>query len=131
MKRGGNGNTNTAVLQRQLEDPQARILVTTIQKLAVFIRKNPRHPVFKQHVVIIFDECHRSQFGDMHTAIAKHFKNYHLFGFTGTPIFAANASAGKHPYLRTTSQAFGDRLHTYTIVDAINDGNVLPSASTM
>ena len=125
-KGAANGNTNTAVLQRQLEDPQARILVTTIQKLAVFIRKNPRHPVFKQHVVIIFDECHRSQFGDMHTAIAKHFKNYHLFGFTGTPIFAANASAGKHPDLRTTSQAFGDRLHTYTIVDAINDGNVLP-----
>lgn len=125
-KGAANGNTNTAVLQRQLEDPQARILVTTIQKLAVFIRKNPRHPVFKQHVVIIFDECHRSQFGDMHTAIAKHFKNYHLFGFTGTPIFAVNASAGKHPDLRTTSQAFGDRLHTYTIVDAINDGNVLP-----
>ena len=125
-KGAANGNTNTAVLQRQLEDPQARILVTTIQKLAVFIRKNPRHPVFKQHVVIIFDECHRSQFGDMHTAIAKHFKNYHLFGFTGTPIFAANASAGKHPDLRTTSQAFVDRLHTYTIVDAINDGNVLP-----
>lgn len=125
-KGAANGNTNTVVLQRQLEDPQARILVTTIQKLAVFIRKNPRHPVFKQHVVIIFDECHRSQFGDMHTAIAKHFKNYHLFGFTGTPIFAANASAGKHPDLRTTSQAFGDRLHTYTIVDAINDGNVLP-----
>ena len=88
-KGAANGNTNTAVLQRQLEDPQARILVTTIQKLSVFIRKNPRHPVFKQHVVIIFDECHRSQFGDMHTAIAKHLKNYHLFGFTGTPIFAA------------------------------------------
>ena len=125
-KGAANGNTNTAVLQRQLEDPQARILVTTIQKLAVFIRKNPRHPVFKQHVVIIFDECHRSQFGDMHTAIAKHFKNYHLFGFTGTPIFAANASAGKHPDLRPTSQAFGDRLQADTIVDAINDGNVLP-----
>ena len=88
--------------------------------------KRQGHPVFEKHVVIIFDECHRSQFGDMHKAIAKAFKNYHLFGFTGTPIFAVNAGAGKNPDLRTTQQAFGDKLHTYTIVDAINDGNVLP-----
>jgi len=77
-------------------------------------------------VVIIFDECHRSQFGDMHADIAGHFKRYHLFGFTGTPIFADNAGAGGKPTLRTTEQVFGDRLHTYTIVDAINDKNVLP-----
>lgn len=125
-KGAANSNTNTAILQRQLESPDARIIITTIQKLAVFIRKNKTHPVYRQHVVIIFDECHRSQFGDMHQAITKHFKNYHLFGFTGTPIFAVNAQSGKNPDLRTTEQAFGDKLHTYTIVDAINDGNVLP-----
>ena len=72
------------------------------------------------------DECHRSQFGQMHTNIIKHFKNYHIFGFTGTPIFAVNAGTGGNPELRTTEQAFGAKLHTYTIVDAINDGNVLP-----
>ena len=72
------------------------------------------------------DECHRSQFGDMHQAITKSFKNYHIFGFTGTPIFAANAGSGSNPLLRTTEQAFGEKLHTYTIVDAIIDENVLP-----
>lgn len=77
-------------------------------------------------MVIIFDECHRSQFGDMHQAVTKSFKKYHLFGFTGTPIFAINAGVGKNPNLKTTEQAFGDKLHTYTIVDAINDKNVLP-----
>jgi type I restriction enzyme R subunit len=76
--------------------------------------------------VIIFDECHRSQFGDMHKAITKAFKKYFLFGFTGTPIFAINASSSNRPDLKTTEQAFGDKLHTYTIVDAINDKNVLP-----
>ena len=76
--------------------------------------------------MIIFDECHRSQFGDMHTAITRAFKRYHLFGFTGTPIFAVNATSGGNPRLRTTEQAFGERLHTYTIVDAITDKNVLP-----
>ena len=75
---------------------------------------------------MIFDECHRSQFGEMHQKITKAFKRYHLFGFTGTPIFAKNAGRGGNPLLRTTEQAFGDKLHTYTIVDAINDGNVLP-----
>jgi len=75
---------------------------------------------------LIFDECHRSQFGEMHQAITKSFKNYHIFGFTGTPIFAANASSSGNPLFRTTEQTFGDKLHTYTIVDAINDGNVLP-----
>ena len=90
------------------------------------VLKNRKHPVYQSHVVIIFDECHRSQFGEMHQAITKHFKNYHLFGFTGTPIFADNASSSGNPKLRTTEQAFGDKLHTYTIVDAIRDGNVLP-----
>lgn len=77
-------------------------------------------------MVLIFDECHRSQFGDMHIKITKNFKNYHIFGFTGTPIFAKNSQSGGNPNLRTTEQAFGDQLHAYTIVDAINDGNVLP-----
>lgn len=125
-KGAANSNTSTAVLKRQLEDDNARIIITTIQKLATFIKKNAGHSVFDKRVVIIFDECHRSQFGDMHQAITKYFKKYHLFGFTGTPIFAVNAGVSKNPTLRTTEQAFGDQLHTYTIVDAINDKNVLP-----
>lgn len=139
-KGAANGNKNTAVLKKQLEDDNARIIVTTIQKLDIFSAKNPQHPVRNKHVVLVFDECHRSQFGDMHTRIVggqikkgekyvkvdKYFKNYHVFGFTGTPIFAVNAKTGGNPNLRTTEQAFGEKLHTYTIVDAINDGNVLP-----
>ena len=125
-KGAANSNTSTAILKRQLEDDGAKIIITTIQKLATFIKKNTAHAVFDKRVVIIFDECHRSQFGDMHLAITKYFRKYHLFGFTGTPIFAINAGTGKKPTLRTTEQAFGDQLHTYTIVDAINDRNVLP-----
>ena len=125
-KGAANSNTSTAILKRQLEDDNAKIIITTIQKLATFIKKNAGHAVFDKHVVIIFDECHPSQFGDMHLAITKYFRKYHLFGFTGTPIFAVNAGVGKKPTLRTTEQAFGDQLHTYTIVDAINDRNVLP-----
>ena len=128
-----NGNSSTAVLQRQLENKDKsgghhdyRIIVTTIQKLSIFIQKNKNHPVFQERVVIIFDECHRSNFGEMHTAITKNFKKYHMFGFTGTPIFAQNAGTGGDMRLKTTQQAFGDKLHTYTIVNAINDGNVLP-----
>ena len=120
------GTTNTAHLKRRLEDPGSRIIVTTIQKLATFVKQNAGHAIYSGHVVLIFDECHRSQFGEMHTAIEKAFSRYHLFGFTGTPIFAANAGASGSVALRTTEQAFGDRLHTYTIVDAINDKNVLP-----
>lgn len=142
-KGAANGNTSTQVLQRQLEDRDAKgnphtykIIITTIQKLALFVARNKGHEIFQKHVVLIFDECHRSQFGDMHEDITKYFKNYHLFGFTGTPIFAANASTRGKPTLKTTPQAFGGEpdangkkvlpLHTYTIVDAINDNNVLP-----
>jgi type I restriction enzyme, R subunit len=125
-KGAANSNTSTRVLKRQLEDPNARIIVTTIQKLSTFVNGNKGHEIYDGHLVIIFDECHRSQFGDMHTAITKAFKRYHLFGFTGTPIFAANSASGGNPRLRTTEQAFGDKLHTYTIVDAITDKNVLP-----
>ena len=140
-------NTSTAVLQRQLEDRDEKgnyhpykIIVTTIQKLDIFITKNPKHPVRNSHIVLIFDECHRSQFGDMHTRIVggtiikkektikvdRYFRNYHIFGFTGTPIFPENSPGGRNPLLKTTEQIFGDKLHTYTIVNAINDGNVLP-----
>ena len=125
-KGAANSNTSTRILQKQLENPNARIIITTIQKLDVFVRKNKAHDIYRKNIVIIFDECHRSQFGDMHNKITKAFKNYHIFGFTGTPIFAVNAGNGGNPLLRTTPQAFGDKLHTYTIVDAINDGNVLP-----
>ena len=135
-KGAANSNTSTAVLKRQLEDPAAKIIITTIQKLSTFIKKNPAHPVYQSHVVLIFDECHRSQFGDMHTAIVRHFKKYHLFGFTGTPIFSVNAPSGGKGAMKTTPQLFGGEpdgqgnpvrpLHTYTIVDAINDHNVLP-----
>ncbi len=125
-KGAANSNSNTAILKKQLEDPKANIIITTIQKLSVLIKKQKNHHVFSQHIVIIFDECHRSQFGDMHTAITKTFKKYHLFGFTGTPIFAVNSSSNSRADLRTTEQAFGAKLHTYTIVDAITDKNVLP-----
>lgn len=125
-KGAANSNTSTTILKKQLENPDCRIIITTIQKLATFIKKNTAHDVYDKRVVIIFDECHRSQFGDMHMAITKKFKKYHLFGFTGTPIFALNSGTNKNPNLRTTDQAFGDQLHSYTIVDAINDKNVLP-----
>lgn len=126
QKGAANGNTSTQVLQRQLEDDSSKIIITTIQKLGLFVSRNKQHDIYKKRVVLIFDECHRSQFGDMHTAITRAFKHYHLFGFTGTPIFAANSSSGGNPLLKTTEQAFGLKLHSYTIVDAINDGNVLP-----
>jgi len=125
-KGAANSNSNTSILKKQLEDPNANIIITTIQKLSVLIKKQKNHAAFYQHIVIIFDECHRSQFGDMHTAITKTFKKYYLFGFTGTPIFAVNSSSNSRADLRTTEQAFGIKLHTYTIVDAITDKNVLP-----
>ncbi|MCP3425307.1 type I restriction endonuclease subunit R [Rothia sp. AR01] len=125
-KGAANSNASTAILKQQLEDPNARIIITTIQKLSTFIKANRGHEVFSGHAVIIFDECHRSQFGDMHTDITRAFKRYNLFGFTGTPIFAANSGSGGNPLLKTTEQAFGDKLHTYTVMDAITDKNVLP-----
>ncbi|MDD2516507.1 MAG: type I restriction endonuclease subunit R, partial [Candidatus Gracilibacteria bacterium] len=125
-KGAANSNTNTAKLQQQLENPNAKIIITTIQKLDKFIKKNKGHGIFDGEIVLIFDECHRSQFGDMHKAITESFKKYYIFGFTGTPIFAINSSSTGHFDLKTTTQAFGEQLHTYTIVDAIADKNVLP-----
>ncbi|MBR5824930.1 MAG: type I restriction endonuclease subunit R [Paludibacteraceae bacterium] len=125
-KGAANSNTNTEILNRQLSDADTKIIITTIQKLSKLVNKYQRHAAYGKHIVFIFDECHRSQFGEMHAAIVKRFKMYHLFGFTGTPIFAQNAGSGSRFDLRTTEQAFGEKLHTYTIVDAISDNNVLP-----
>ena len=125
-KGAANSNSSTKVLERQLRDPKAHIIITTIQKLSTFIKKNKDHEIYTRQIVIIFDECHRSQFGDMHAAIVKSFKQYYMFGFTGTPIFSMNAGARTNPKYFTTEQIFGDQLHSYTIVDAINGKNVLP-----
>jgi len=125
-KGAANASTSTAQLSKHLADPDRHIVITTIQKLARLVQSEKGHAVYDGHVVLIFDECHRSQFGDMHASITKAFKRYNLFGFTGTPIFAENAGTGGNPTLKTTEQAFGEKLHTYTIVDAITDKNVLP-----
>ena len=126
-KGAANSNISTKVLEKQLSDKKSRIVITTIQKLSTFIKRNREHAVYNRQIVIIFDECHRSQFGDMHKSIVRYFKQYYIFGFTGTPIFPLNAGVNsKNPNYATTEQTFGDQLHTYTIVDAINDKNVLP-----
>ncbi len=123
-----NATGNTQMLVKQLADPDTKLIVTTIQKLDIAI-KNERHAgrmedVRDSRIVFIFDECHRSQFGETHRNITEYFTNYQLFGFTGTPIFADNAT-GNGLGKRTTKDLFGDRLHEYVITDAINDGNVL------
>lgn len=125
-KGAANSNSSTAILERQLRGTKEKIIITTIQKLSSFIKKFKEHPVYNKQVAIIFDECHRSQFGDMHAAIVSSFKKYYMVGFTGTPIFPANAGSVRNPKFFTTEQTFGDQLHSYTIVDAINDKNVLP-----
>ncbi len=120
-----NSNTSTKILKEQLEDSNAKIIITTIQKLDKFVKSHLKgHAIFNEEVVMIFDECHRSQLGSMHQAITKAFKKYHLFGFTGTPIFVENCD--KNNPLGTTEQKFGECLHQYTIIDAIRDKNVLP-----
>lgn len=117
-----NGNSNYKILKKQLNDPNCNIIITTIQKLSILLKKKEENvDVLDKNVVLIFDECHRSQFGDMREVINKRFKRYMIFGFTGTPIFPKNAGGA----LQTTEQAFGDKLHTYTIINAINDKNVL------
>ena len=126
QKGAANSNTSTKILEAQLGDPNAKIIITTIQKLGVFVSRTADHPIYRARTVLVFDECHRSQFGELHRKITKAFRKYHIFGFTGTPIFAANAASPSVGTVRTTPQAFGDQLHAYTIVDAIRDGNVLP-----
>ena len=141
-------NTNTAALVRRLlsEDYADKVIVTTIQKLGLALdetskrnkqRKKNDQPTYKQmlaplsdkRIVFIFDECHRSQFGENHKAIKEFFPKAQLFGFTGTPIFEANASLQKitdtQASMRTTADLFQKQLHAYTITHAIEDGNVL------
>ena len=136
-----NSNSSSKILLKQIKDDNATIIITTIQKLSNLMKPNfydkdekLREILTKENIVLIFDECHRSQFGDMHTLITKRIKKYMMFGFTGTPIFAINASAGSK--YKTTAQLFGGELdengkptkalHTYTIINAIRDKNVLP-----
>lgn len=114
------GSSDTLALQRNLEKDDRRIIVTTIQKLNQFIRQNPTHEVYQKNCVLIFDECHRSQFGDAQKRITGNFKNYFQFGFTGTPIVEENAYNSL-----TTSSVFGDCLHKYIIRHAIQDKKVL------
>lgn len=115
-----NGSKDTKELKKSIEKNDNRIVVTTIQKLNEFVKKNPNHPIYDKHCVLIFDECHRSQFGDAQKNIRKSFKKYYQFGFTGTPIFPENSLKGD-----TTSGTFGAQLHSYVITDAIRDGKVL------
>lgn len=115
-----NGSENTAGLLRNIEKDDNKIIVTTIQKLNNLIKSNSQLPIYKKQVVFIFDECHRSQFGEAQKNITKNFKHYYQFGFTGTPIFRENSLDGT-----TTASVFGSQLHSYVITDAIRDNKVL------
>ncbi|EMQ6244993.1 type I restriction endonuclease subunit R [Campylobacter upsaliensis] len=124
QKGAATGSKSTKELQSRLNstDKNHKIIITTIQKLSRFIAQVEKdHTIFNEHIVMIFDECHRSQFGQMQKDITKAFKKLYLFGFTGTPIFAANALG-----YETTQRVFGECLHRYTIIHAIRDHNVLP-----
>ena len=155
-----NSNSSSAILRRQLADEDSKIIITTIQKLSNLLKRKPEistmskeermieerlQEQLKNNIVMIFDECHRSQFGEMREIINRKFKKYMIFGFTGTPIFPQNLPAGaaviknnkeeRKIRFATTAQIFGGEpdengkltkpLHTYNIIDAINDGNVL------
>lgn len=128
-KGAANGNASTKILRENLANDEMPILVTTIQKLNHLVRKPDKMDIYRKHVVFVFDECHRSTFGSMHKAITKRFTKTSMFGFTGTPIFHTKDDAahtrGTKP-VQTTESIFGGKLHTYTIVDAIRDENVLP-----
>ena len=115
-----NGSKDTKELKKAIEKEDGRIVVTTIQKLNEFVKRNPKHSIYDKHCVLIYDECHRSQFGEAQNNIRKSFKKYYQFGFTGTPIFAENSIKGD-----TTAGIFGQELHSYVITDAIRDGKVL------
>ncbi|HCP0682936.1 TPA: HsdR family type I site-specific deoxyribonuclease, partial [Escherichia coli] len=115
-----NGSENTAGLKRNLDKDDNKIIVTTIQKLNNLMKAESDLPVYNQQVVFIFDECHRSQFGEAQKNLKKKFKRYYQFGFTGTPIFPENALGSE-----TTASVFGRELHSYVITDAIRDEKVL------
>ncbi|WGI36691.1 type I restriction endonuclease subunit R [Mesomycoplasma lagogenitalium] len=114
------GTKNTKELKKNIEKKDNKIIVTTIQKLNEFIKTNKNHEIFNKQCVLIFDECHRSQFGEAQNNIKKSFKKYYLFGFTGTPIFSANSRG-----FDTTESVFGKLLHSYIITHAIRDKKVL------
>lgn len=115
-----NGSKDTKELKKAIEKQDNKIVVTTIQKLNEFVKKNRGHEIFDKHCVLIYDECHRSQFGDAQKNIKNNFKKCYQFGFTGTPIFPENSLVGD-----TTSGIFGAQLHSYVITDAIRDEKVL------
>lgn len=115
-----NGSASTAGLKRNIEKDDNKIIVTTIQKLNNLMKSEAALPVYGQQVVFIFDECHRSQFGEAQKNLRKKFKRYYQFGFTGTPIFPENALGSE-----TTASVFGRELHSYVITDAIRDEKVL------
>lgn len=115
-----NGSDSTAALKRNLQKDDNKIIVTTIQKLNNLMKTEASLPVYGQQVVFIFDECHRSQFGEAQANLQKKFKRFYQFGFTGTPIFPQNASGAE-----TTASVFGRELHSYVITDAIRDEKVL------
>ena len=115
-----NGSENTAKLKENIEKDDNKIIVTTIQKLNNLMKSENDLAIFNKHVVFIFDECHRSQFGEAQKNLSKKFKKYYQFGFTGTPIFPENALGAE-----TTASVFGVELHSYVITDAIRDEKVL------
>ena len=115
-----NGSESTAGLKRNIEKDDDKIIVTTIQKLNNLMKSEGNLPIYQKQVVFIFDECHRSQFGEAQKNLRKKFKKYYQFGFTGTPIFPENALGAE-----TTKDVFGSELHSYVITDAIRDEKVL------
>lgn len=115
-----NGSDSTAGLKRNLEKDDNKIVVTTIQKLNNLMKSEGDLPIYGKQVVFIFDECHRSQFGEAQKNLQKKFKRFYQFGFTGTPIFPENALGAE-----TTASVFGRELHSYVITDAIRDEKVL------
>ena len=115
-----NGSESTAGLKRNIEKDDNKIIVTTIQKLNNLMKSEDKLPIYDKQVVFIFDECHRSQFGEAQKNLTKKFKKYYQFGFTGTPIFPSNALGAE-----TTASVFGIELHSYIITDAIRDEKVL------
>lgn len=115
-----NGSESTAGLKRNIDKTDSKIIVTTIQKLNNLMKSEGDLPIYNKQVVFIFDECHRSQFGEAQKNLRKKFKRFYQFGFTGTPIFAQNAVGAE-----TTASVFGRELHSYVITDAIRDEKVL------
>ena len=115
-----NGSENTAGLKRNIDKDDNKIIVTTIQKLNNLMKSEDKLPIYDKQVVFIFDECHRSQFGEAQKNLTRKFKKYYQFGFTGTPIFPSNALGAE-----TTASVFGIELHSYIITDAIRDEKVL------